>query len=81
MPRKKGTTRRRKRSANLATTEKKVESEMSNVGLNYHKLGGLIIGIIGAILVVWNLEGVLLAFIGLVLIYFGLRLWGFKLKF
>ncbi len=48
--------------------------------LNYRKIGGVVLAVVGALLVLANLSGLLYAFAGIVLIYFGLRLLGYNIK-
>ena len=64
----------------LTSKTKKVEKELSKAGLNYKKVAGVILALIGIVLVVMNLTGVLLAAVGLVLIYFGLKIFGYNIK-
>jgi hypothetical protein len=77
-------TRRKTKNADsgnsLSKDKKKVEREMSRVGLNYRKVAGIILVLIGIVLVVLNLTGVLLAAVGLILIYFGLKIFGYTIK-
>jgi hypothetical protein len=71
---------KRKKSVDLESTKGKVDKEMSSLGLNYHKLLGVILLLIGIILVAVNVVRVLEAFVGLVLIYFGLKMVGYTVK-
>ena len=78
-------TRKRSRKAastgkTLAVDKQKIEKEMSTVGLDYRKVGGIIIALIGVILLIMNLTGALLAVAGIVLIYFGIRIFGYNIK-
>ena len=72
--------RSRKKTVSIKSGKAKVEKSMASVGLNYRKLAGLIIAIIGLIVVVSNIWATLLLFVGLVLIYFGLKMIGYDLK-
>jgi hypothetical protein len=49
-------------------------------GLNYKKVAGIVITVVGVLLVLVNLTQVLIAFAGFVLVYFGLRLLGYTVK-
>ncbi len=71
---------KRKKSVDLESTKAKVDKEVSSLGLNYHKLMGVILLVIGIILVAVNLVKVLEAFVGLVLVYFGLKMIGYTVK-
>jgi uncharacterized integral membrane protein len=71
---------RRKKTVDVESTKEKVDKEMSSMGLTYQKVIGIIILIIGVVLLVVNLVHVLEAFVGLVLIYFGLRMFGYTIK-
>lgn len=70
--------RKTKKTVDVKST---VDKEMASMGLTYKKAAGIIIAIIGAILVVLNLSGALMVFVGLVLIYFGLKVLGYNIKF
>jgi hypothetical protein len=67
-------------SEKVKAGKQKVEKEMSKMGLNYRKVVAAIIIIIGALLIITNLSALLLAFIGFVLIYFGLKMLGYHLN-
>ena len=56
------------------------DSELSGMGLNHKKIAGLVMIIIGALLVIGNISGALLALVGLVLIYFGLWIFGYQIS-
>lgn len=71
---------KKKKSVDLESTKKKMDKEVSSLGLNYHKLIGLVILVLGIILLAVNLVRVLEAFVGLVLIYFGLKMIGYTIK-
>lgn len=71
---------KRKKTVDLESTKKGVDKEMSSLGLNYHKLMGIILLLIGIILVAVNLVKILEAFVGLVLVYFGLKMIGYTIK-
>ena len=71
----------RKSVSNIVAADKqKAEKELHKLGLNPRTLAALVLTIIGVLLVVWAIGGVLEAFVGLVLIYFGLKMFGFELK-
>ncbi len=56
-----------------------VDRELKKDGLTYGAVAGAIILIIGVLLILFNLAQVLQAVIGLVLIYFGLKMLGYKI--
>lgn len=64
-------------SSDIGAGRAKLDKEMSKAGIDYKKLAGAIITIIGIILVVLNLTAVLLAFVGFVLVYFGIKMLGY----
>jgi hypothetical protein len=64
----------------IAADKQKLEKEMSSVGLDYRKVAGIIIALLGVILLIMNLAGALLAVAGIVLIYFGIRIFGYNIK-
>lgn len=59
----------------------KIDREVHKAGLTYTKIAAAIMVIIGALLVLFNIEGVVIAFVGFVLIYFGLRMLGIHLTY
>ena len=69
-----------KKQIDLKSNKKKVDSELDKMGMNYETLVGAIIALIGIVLVVMNLGAVLMAFVGFVLIYFGMRMLGYEVK-
>jgi len=72
-------TRRRTRTA--ASPAKAASKEIAvPKGLNYKKIGGVVLAVIGALLILANLSGLLQSIAGVVLIYFGLRLLGYHIK-
>ena len=66
-------------SDDIGAGRAKLDREMSKAGIDYKKLAGAIITIIGIILVVLNLTAVLLAFVGFVLVYFGIKMLGYNI--
>lgn len=75
------TTGRSKVERELARDKAAMEKEMHRAGLNYKKVAGIIIAIIGLLLVLFNLAAVLTAVVGLILIYVGIRIFGYKINF
>ncbi len=57
----------------------KLDKTVADAGLDYKKVAGAIITIIGIVLVVLNLTAVLLAFVGFVLVYFGIKMLGYNI--
>jgi len=58
----------------------KIDKKMSKAGVDYKTVGGAIITIIGIVLIVFNISAVLMAVVGFVLVYFGLKLLGYTIK-
>ncbi len=65
-------------SGDFSAGRAKLDKEMSKAGIDYKKLAGAIITIIGVVLIVLNLTAVLLAFVGFVLVYFGIKMLGYN---
>lgn len=59
---------------------KSADKELTGMRLNHKKIAGLIMVIIGALLVIGNISTALLAIVGLVLIYFGLWIFGYEIS-
>lgn len=73
--------RRTRRRAGAAARAGRQSKEITvPKGVNYKKVAGIIIVVIGVLFVLANLYGILYAFAGFVLIYFGLRLLGYSIK-
>ncbi|MHB1830174.1 MAG: hypothetical protein ACYCO0_02165 [Candidatus Micrarchaeaceae archaeon] len=70
---------KRTKSRNMKLNKAGVDRELAKDGLTYGAVAGAIIFIIGALLILFNLAQVLQAVIGLVLIYFGLKMLGYKI--
>ncbi|MDE1762149.1 MAG: hypothetical protein KGH59_04065 [Candidatus Micrarchaeota archaeon] len=83
MPRRNAQKKTRDRvSAAKATVQKEVAQSQAAYQKNknaYKTWGGVIAIIIGLVLIVWNLQGVLLALVGFILLYVGLRVLGYRL--
>lgn len=69
-----------KQVSRLSRDVKVEDKRLYKAGIDHKTIGGAIITIIGVVLVVFNLQAALLAFVGFVLIYFGLRLLGYNIK-
>ena len=67
-------------SKTVAADSRKADRELSKIGLNLRSLVAAVVTVVGALLVLANLTGILLAFVGLVLIYFGFKMFGIDLK-
>jgi hypothetical protein len=80
MPTKKRVSRKTVSKA-IASESKVAEKELHKIGLNPRTLAAAVITIIGALMVIGGASGLLEVFVGAVLIYFGLKMFGFKLPF
>jgi hypothetical protein len=79
MPTKKRISRKSVSRAVVAD-ERKADKELNKLGLNTRSLVAAVITLVGAFLLLSNLTGILLAFVGMVLIYFGLKMFGIHLR-
>ncbi len=64
----------------VAADERKADKELNKLGLNSRSLVAAVMTLVGAFLLLSNLTGILLAFVGMVLIYFGLKMFGIHLR-
>ena len=72
---------RRTRRAGAAARAGRQSKEITvPKGVNYKKVAGIIVVVVGVLFVLFNLPAILYAFAGFVLIYFGLRLLGYHIK-
>jgi hypothetical protein len=63
----------------IASESKAAEKKLHKIGLNPRTLAAAVITIIGALMVIWGVSGLLEVFVGVVLIYFGIKMFGFNL--
>ena len=64
----------------VAAEERKADKALGKFGLNARTVAAALITIIGAALILTNLAGIVLAFVGFVLVYFGLKMFGIDIK-
>jgi hypothetical protein len=70
----------KKAAANAAAKKKGKHKVLKNLGLNPKMVTAAILTIMGALLVIWNISGLLFVFLGAVLIYFGLKMFGIEIR-
>lgn len=79
MPTRKRVTRKSAAKKVAAKTEQ-ARKVLDELGLNPRMLAAAIMTIIGALLVIFNIAGLLFVFVGAVLIYFGLKMFGVDIR-
>jgi hypothetical protein len=69
-----------KKSAPVAARKVEKRKILDELGLNPRLLAAAIMTIIGALLLIFNIAALLFVFVGSVLIYFGLKMFGFEIR-
>ena len=64
----------------VAAEEKKADKELAKIGLNTRTVTAVVLILIGLVMVFTQLGAVLIAIVGIALIYFGLKVFGVDLK-
>ncbi len=64
----------------VGSEKTKVDKELSKQGLDWKIIGGAAFTIIGALLILFNISALLMAIVGIVLIYFGVKLLGYNVR-